>query len=159
MLRTIKKWIGFSSINDVINVNKHRLKYVLYFNGDDKLIATIKDREPKEYDIAVVNSTSLRETHYRNRKLENGSTRWEEILSGETTWSEDLVLYFYNDKSLNLSLQECIRLASKLCEKCLNVAIHNYDKKRGYSIYSQEALDCNTSCDFCKKDIKGFSNE
>lgn len=74
----------------------------------------------------------------------NGS---RDVFSGESGWSEDLVLAMANSDDFTLS--EAILASANSCERCMNSLSYKYGLDWGYEEGCKEWSECNTSCDFC----------
>ena len=149
MLKKIKQL--FSKKEFPIIIDKKLLTYLVYYKNNKVVMSESPNMvddgtHRKDYDEVRVSCTAVHETCYTVEK----DGKWKEMITFTSTWSEDLVLALYNDKSMNLNLQECIRLVASLCEKCLNVLTYYYNLPNGYSADSKEAKKCGTSCNFCK---------
>jgi len=71
-----------------------------------------------------------------------------EMMTGESGWSEDLVLAMASSGDFTLS--EAIIIAANSCERCMNVLLHDYGCDDGYPEFSDEWKKCGTECEFCK---------
>ena len=70
-----------------------------------------------------------------------------ELMTGNSGWSEDLVLAMASSGDYTLS--EAIILAATSCERCMNVLLHEYGCDDGYPEFSNEWQECGTACEFC----------
>jgi hypothetical protein len=78
-----------------------------------------------------------------------------QIMSGESSWPEDLVLAMAMTNEYTLS--QAILIAANACERCMNTLAHKYDLKWGYPEGSEEWKKTRTSCQFCQDDEKTHS--
>lgn len=78
---------------------------------------------------------------------EDGTSK--EIVSGHSSWPEDLVMAMAN--SGDYSLYQAIFVASEACSRCLNALYFKYiGGGEGLAEDSCEYQSCNTRCDWCR---------
>ena len=95
--------------------------------------------------------------------------KWEaygsrELLTGESTWPDDLVLAMvrpsveemalalerHGSEPRLLGMNDAIILAATSCEKCLNALLWRYGCQDGYPPYSKQWDECGTKCSICE---------
>lgn len=68
------------------------------------------------------------------------------VMSGNSGWSEDLVLAM---TGRGYRLRDAIMIAANSCERCMNALASEFGLKWGYSRDSHEYLTNGTSCNMC----------
>ncbi len=81
----------------------------------------------------------------------------QEIMSGNSGWSEDLVLAIVTAQARppghpHMSLGEAILVAASACERCMNTLANQYGLDWGYEYMSDDWKKCGTECTFCEHD-------
>lgn len=138
-------------INESIDkIDKSRLLTLWYENEKgDKYIPDLKDALHNipidKYPYQVSQFPNVLRTTY----LKCYDDKSEEVASGESSWSEDLVLAIANTGEYSLS--EAILIVVQSCERCMNALAHKYNIGWGYPEHSKEWNKCGTSCEFCKE--------
>jgi len=118
---------------------KHPRKYIKPTYG---WIKGIVGRECK-----LCNGTQTKKKwHLWGRKWDGYGSR--EVISFNSSWSEDLVLALVNSGDYTLS--ESIIISANSCERCMNALAYKYGLDWGYKEGSEEWEKCGTSCEFCK---------
>lgn len=93
--------------------------------------------------------TTLEDTILRLVR-ENGSiSRSEHVMTGHSSWPEDLVLAMANSKMYSLS--EAILVVARSCGRCMNAMAHEFGMKWGYPADSDDFLESNTHCMHCEE--------
>jgi hypothetical protein len=72
------------------------------------------------------------------------------VISGNSSWPEDLVLAMATYETGRFRLSDAILIAANACERCMNALAYNYGLSWGYPEGSDEWKRCNTTCKFCK---------
>jgi hypothetical protein len=76
---------------------------------------------------------------------------FEDVCTFNTTYrgGSDCIVAMVN--SGDYTLEQAIWVYANSCERCMNALCFKYlDGKEGYEEYSDEWVECNTVCDFCK---------
>lgn len=69
----------------------------------------------------------------------------QQVFTGESSYSEDLVVAMLKDYSLS----QAILIAATCCERCMNAFAYGYGLTWGYEIFSDEWQAARTVCQFC----------
>jgi hypothetical protein len=130
-------------------IDKEFIDFHPCYDKDEKYIgSSFNDGETVPAEEYVSFSVSVTEEVY--------DKKYKKILAFNSTWSEDLVLALHGKTKFNL--QECILIASRACERCMNSLAHQYGLDWGYPEYSDEWFETNTSCKLCNKSEHTFNH-
>ena len=129
-----------------ITIKRHMLDMMQFRDKDDKPIFVEENAIGIPENAVAYDFISTSVTTIHNVKNDEG--KWVDVLTGNSTWSEDLVVAIFNNTGA--TLKESIFIASLACEACLNVLADNYGLSWGYPYNSEEFKSCGTSCNFCK---------
>lgn len=133
------------------NINKEDLKTLWYEDAEGNYLDVAMYDEkgtpnphPPEAKYMVSRFPNVLRTTY----LELTDAGSKEVFSGESSFSDDLVLALV--ESGNFTLDEAIIFAAEACERCTNSAANDYGLDWGYPEGSEDWEASKTSCDFCR---------
>lgn len=142
-----------------MNIDKDKLKLGLWYEDKDgNRIQHDPDQvDPPENAVTykVCFPLEIIEKTYKLLKDEDGkfNGKTKELFSFSThigSGNSDVILGMVN--SGDYTLPEALVVYANACERCMNVLAHRYAND-GYEEFSEEWLNCNTVCDYCR-DLK-----
>lgn len=93
--------------------------------------------------------TTLEDTVLRLIRENGHIARSEHVMTGHSSWPEDLVLAMANSKMYSLS--EAILVVAQSCERCMNAMAHEFELQWGYPANSDEWFNSGTRCMHCEE--------
>jgi len=127
-----------SVLKSEVDTCSHPEEYVARTGG---WIDEIEGRECKKCGGTQTRSTG---TNWPPKWQSDGCNT---IASGSSGWDEDLVTEMVRQGK---QVGEAILIVALACERCLNVLLHQYDRKRGYAELSEDWFKAGTRCNFCE---------
>jgi hypothetical protein len=126
---------------------KKELLYTNYYkDANGRIIPQTFDNV--EGPVEAVEFHSVIATVVDSYFLRDERGKFKKVLTGESSFSDDLALAIMEHKDLTLS--QSIVAAAICCERCMNALAYEYDLDWGYPECSEEWIAAGTTCPFCE---------
>lgn len=145
------------NVIEAMNIDKLNLAAMWWETNEGVILECdpLLENVPSVEEYPLAGSCFPREvitTHYHRRESDGLYGTDQRLCAFHSGWWEDLALALATgvNGQKKYRLGDAINIASKLCERCMNAAAHQYGVEGGYPEFSEQWHRAGTSCKACR---------